>query len=148
MTNKKRQIMPSMAELIDRTTVDTIKMIKELNRELVSSEIQMLLHDLDILIEERNIKLSARLLCAMVVLSQINFHIWETKDRLEEATSEQYADRLRYAHQLNGFRNRIKNFLLELLQDMERGAQWSNDKTDGLEDWIGGLLGYENKETR
>jgi len=148
MKNKERQYLPSMAELLDRMTVNTIKMAKLPNQKLVKSEIHMLLSDLELLIEERNVTLTSNLLCSVIILAQINLHIWNAKKQLEEAVPEQYADVLKYSHQLNGFRNRIKNYLLEMLQDTERGAQWSNDSVDGLEDWIGGLLGYEAEKTR
>jgi len=148
MTKEKRQYLPSMAELIDRTTVDTIKMAVVTNQECTKKELDMLLNDIDLLIKERDVQLSSRLICSIIILAQMNLHIWKAKDRLDNATPEEYADELKYSHQLNGFRNRVKNFLLALLQDTERGAQWSNDSTDGLDDWIGGLLNYENETTR
>lgn len=140
--DKERQYLPTMAELIDRMSIDTIKMILQQDKEPIQLEIHKLLHDIDLLLEERSLVVSSRLLCAVVILGQINLHIWEAKKQLEGATPEQYDISLKYAHQLNGLRNRVKNFLLTFLQDVEK-LQWSNDSPDGLEDWIGGLLDYE-----
>ena len=146
--NKKRQYLPSTTELIDRMSIDTIKMVLQKDQKNVQLEIHKLLHDIDLLIKEKKLVLSSRMLCASIILSQINLHIWKAKNQLEGATGKQYDDLLKYAHQLNGLRNRVKNFLLVLLQDTEEKTQWTNDSVDGLNDWIGDLLGYETKNTR
>jgi len=146
--NKKRQYLPSMTELIDRLSIDAIKMVLQKDQKNVQLEIHKLLHDIDLLIEEKDLILSSRTMYSFIILGQINLHIWKAKSQLEGATGKQYDTSLKFAHQLNGLRNRVKNFLLVLLQDTEEKTQWTNDSVDGLNDWIGDLLGYETKNTR
>jgi len=146
--NEERQYFPSMTELVDRMSIDSIKMVLQQNQETTRLEIHKLLHDFDLLSKEKNLILSSRLICAVIIISQINLHIWKAKDQLKGAIGEHYDISLKYAHQLNGLRNRIKNFLLISLQDTEKNTQWTNDSIDGLDDWIGDLLGYETDNTR
>ena len=46
-----------------------------------------------------------------------------------------YDKKLKLAHQLNGIRNQLKNYLLDLSSDMNEASKRSNFGTDGLKDW-------------
>jgi len=133
--DSERKFLPAFAELIDRLTVDQVKevLIPDL-KDPMAEEMEKLCHDIDLLIQERDIRLSSRFIRIVIALSQMNLHIWHLKDRMQE-NPEKYSDYLKLAHQLNGIRNQLKNFLLEESKDKEKSAQRTNFNTDGLEGW-------------
>jgi hypothetical protein len=135
MANKQRKYLPPLAELIDCLSIDQIKevMIPQ-HKESFAQEMERIAHDIDLLIEERGLRLSARLIRIIVVIAQVNLHIWYNKDRMQD-DSEKYTDFLKLSHQLNGLRNQMKNILLEEAGDKEKSAQRTNYNTDGLEGW-------------
>jgi len=135
MADKERLFLTPFAELIDRLTVDQIKeVLLSTGKESYAEEMRRICHDIDLLIEERNIPVSSRLLRIVVVIAQMNVHIWYLKDRMQE-DGERYNEFLKLAHQLNGIRNRMKNLLLEEAGEREKSAERSNFSTDGLEGW-------------
>lgn len=135
MPDCERRFLPAFAELIDRLTVDQIKevLISDMEPEM-SREMELLCHDIDLLISERDLKLNSRFIRIVVALAQMNLHIWQLKDRMNEHP-DQYLELLKLAHQLNGLRNQLKNLLLEEAKDIEESAQRTNFNTDGLEGW-------------
>lgn len=128
MSKKKRKWLPNFADLVDRLSIHQLKevFIPE-HKEKYRREITDILHDIDLLIDESDLQLSAKLIRTIIILSQINTHIWynETKARSGE---KQDLELLRLTHGLNGIRNRAGNVLLELIDDLER----QDYKTDCL----------------
>lgn len=100
----------------------------------MAEEMGKVAHDIDLIIEERDLKLSARLIRIIIAIAQMNLHIWYNKDKMQN-DSEKYMDLLKLAHQLNGVRNRMKNILLEEVGDKDKSARKTNYNTDGLEGW-------------
>ncbi|MBW2334256.1 MAG: hypothetical protein JRF06_04045 [Deltaproteobacteria bacterium] len=135
MGSNERKFLPAFAELIDRLTVDQIKevLLPEI-KITVADEMEKLCHDVDLLIEERELKLSSRIIRIIIALSQLNLHIWRLKDQMQEGTVH-YNEQLKKAHQLNGIRNQLKNILLQEAKDKEKSSQRTNFNTDGLEGW-------------
>lgn len=135
MANKERQYMPPLAELIDSLTINQIKEVMFPDqKDGYAQEMDKITHDIDLLIEERGLTLSSRLIRIIIAIAQMNLHIWHNKDQMA-ADSENYMDLLKLAHQLNGVRNRMKNILLEEVGDKEKSARKTNYNTDGLEGW-------------
>jgi hypothetical protein len=135
MENKGRKYLTPFAELIDRITIDQIKeVLLPDHKESVGKEMRDLMHDIDLLIEGRGIKLSARLIRIIIVVAQMNLHIWHNKDQMRK-DPEKYSELLKLAHQLNGIRNQMKNLLLQEAGDKEKSARRTNFDTDGLEGW-------------
>lgn len=140
-SGSERLFLPPFAELLDRLTVDQIKEVLAPSQATAcASEMAKIAHDLDLLIDQQNVKLSARLIRMIVVIAQMNVHIWYNKDRMTEVP-DRYLELLKFAHQLNGLRNQVKNLLLEEVGDREKSAQRTNFNTDGLEGWSISLLG-------
>lgn len=136
----RRRFLPPFAELLDRLTVDQIKeVLLPAQADACAEEMAKISHDLDLLIEQQGIKMSARLTRMIIVLSQMNLHIWYNKDRMMREP-DRYLELLKLAHQLNGLRNQVKNLLLEEAGDREKSDQRTNFNTDGLEDWSISLL--------
>jgi hypothetical protein len=135
MANRERQYLPPLAELIDSLTIHQIKEVKLPDqKKIITEEIGKIAHDIDLVIEERDIKLSARLIRIIIVMAQMNLHIWQNKDEMQK-DHEKYTEYLKLAHQLNGVRNRMKNLLLEEVGDKGKAARKTNYNTDGLEGW-------------
>ena len=135
MANDKRLFLPAFAELVDRVSVNQIKevLLPDI-KHAIEEEMDKLCHDIDLLIGERDIKLSSRYIRIIIALSQMNLHIWYLKDRMQ-VELEKYEELLKLAHQLNGIRNQLKNMLLEECEDKEKSDQRTNFNTDGLKDW-------------
>ena len=134
---KQRQFLPPLAELIDRLTVTQIKqaILGDKNRDF-ANEIKKIMNDIDIIIHESSIKLDSRIIRIIVLISQMNLHIWKNKDLMQEnlENEEKYLSLLKLAHQLNGIRNRMKNHLLEIEGEKDESQKKSNFETDNL-DW-------------
>ena len=96
-----RKYLPTIAELIDRLSIVQLKevFISEHKKEY-AKEIQDIVHDLNLE------GLDGNLIRAIIVLSQMNLHIWhnETKYRAGEGDGN-----LGLTHGLNGIRNTAKN---------------------------------------
>ena len=130
-----RQYLPSFAELIDRLSVDQIKeVLAPSGSGAIADEIKTLENDIDLIVGEQDVTVSARMLRKVIVLAQINLHIWHNKDQMQ-SDPDRYAELLTMAHQLNGIRNRIKNSLLDDSGDATSAARHTNTETDGLQGW-------------
>lgn len=135
----KRQFLPPMAELIDRMTVTQIKLalLKD-NKDSFIEELGKLEHDIELIIDSNSLKFDSRLLRIIIVLSQMNLHIWHNKDKMQDKLKandeKEYLELLKLSHQLNGIRNRMKNSLLEVENVKDKSQVRSNFETDGL-DW-------------
>jgi len=135
MDHSGRQYVVPLSELIDRLTVDQIKeVLLPDGKESYAAEMRKICNDIDLIIAEKNLKLNAHLLRTVIIIAQINLHIWHNKDLMQNDESK-YNDLLKLAHQLNGIRNKMKNLLLEETGDLEKAAQRSNFNTDGLKGW-------------
>jgi hypothetical protein len=135
MNDIDRAFLPSFAELIDRLSVDQIKeLLLPHCKEAVAAEMVNISHDIDGLINQRELRLTSRLIRMFIALAQINLHIWMLKDKMKEFPAR-YDEYLKLAHQLNGTRNQLKNMLLDDLKDCELSAKRTNFDTDGLEGW-------------
>ena len=107
-----RKYLPTIAELIDRLSIVQLKevFISE-HKEEYAKEIEDIIHDLDLE------GLDGKLIRAIIVLSQMNLHIWhnETKYRAGEGDGN-----LGLTHGLNGIRNTAKNIIQDELDDSGR----------------------------
>ena len=113
--SNQRKYLPTLSELVDRLSIAQLKevFITEHKTEY-GEELADILHDIDLLLQEGEIIMDARAIRAIVVLSQINLHIWhnETKYRAGEGDGN-----LGLTHGLNGIRNTAKNIIQDQLED-------------------------------
>lgn len=124
-----------VADLIDKLTVDHIKQFKFKKFEGdLENNIENILEDIEVALKEKNIFLDHKIIRPLIILAQINLHIWNLKDEMEK-DDKNYDNLLKLAHQLNGTRNKIKNELLKIFKEDGFSNQRSNFSTDGLEDW-------------
>jgi hypothetical protein len=141
MTENRKFLIP-LSELIDRLTVDQIKLLlnKDDSNKSIKKEMQKMTHDIDQIINDKKIKLDSEIIRMIIILSQINLHIWNLKDKMEKDTNN-YNKNLKLAHQINGIRNQIKNKILEKTNDLNQSSKRSNFNTDELEGWDYDLTG-------
>ncbi len=123
-----RKWLPNFAELIDRLSIHQLKEVFLTDeKDKYKREMREIMHDLDLIISEENVTLSSDMIRAIIVISQINTHIWynESKARRGE---EQDLKLLKLTHGLNGIRNRAINHILSAIGQEHH----QNHKTDCL----------------
>lgn len=105
--------LPTLSELIDRLSIVQLKevFITEHKGEY-SEEIKMILNDIQIVLDENDINMSAETIRAVVVLSQMNLHIWHNESNYRKGNKD--GNNLELTHGLNGIRNTAKNKIQEL----------------------------------
>ena len=109
----KRKYLPTLAELVDRLSIVQLKevFITE-HKEEYAEEIKDIVHDIDLILEDENVKLSGKDVRAIVVLSQMNLHIWHNESEVRKGTGD---GNLELTHGLNGIRNTAKNIITDVL---------------------------------
>ena len=109
-----RKYLPTFSELIDRLSIIQLKevFIPE-HKEEYALEIQDIIHDLQVLLDEGEIRLNAETLRAVVVLSQMNLHIWHNESNYRKGIKE--GNKLELTHGINGIRNTAKNKIQEIV---------------------------------
>ena len=122
-----RKYLPTISELIDRLSIVQLKevFIPE-HKEEYAQEIKDIIHDLD------GIGLKGEMIRAIIVLAQMNLHIWhnETKYRAGEGEGN-----LGLTHGLNGIRNTAKNKIQDQLEDDGRKDYKVDCIAAEFEDW-------------
>jgi hypothetical protein len=105
----QRKYLPTLSELVDRLSIAQLKevFITE-HKEEYAQEIADICHDIEILLPE-----SAELIRAVVVLSQMNLHIWHNESNYRKGIKD--GNNLELTHGLNGIRNTAKNKIQEKL---------------------------------
>ena len=107
-----RKYLPTLGELIDRLSIIQIKELKIPNhKEEYSQEIQDIVHDINQIIKDGDFELDGEFVRAIVVLSQMNLHIWVNEDNARSGDNQ--GNQLMLTHGLNGIRNTAKNKIQE-----------------------------------
>lgn len=116
----ERKYLPTLAELIDRLSIVQLKEVKIPEyKEQYAKEIKDILHDINIILqneegrklrEDPTIKLTAEDLRAIIVLAQINAHIWYNESMVRDGSG---SGNLPLTHGINGIRNTAKNKIQE-----------------------------------
>jgi len=121
--NEKRVINFTFAELVDKLSISQIKevLLPKVAKKY-SLELKQLEHDLDLLIKRKRITMSAKFLRKIILLSQLNLHIWLLKDKMVSG-EKKYFKLLKFAQELNGIRNYIKNLILEETNEFTRAKK-------------------------
>ena len=134
--NTNRKFLHPLSELIDRLTITEIKLvISKKNKDDLKNEVENIIHDIELILQEKNIKLDAKFIRQIIILSQLNLHIWNNKDKMQDVLEEdqKYMAYLKMAHQLNGYRNQIKNKLLTIENINDESQLRDNTEVDGLD---------------
>ena len=114
MINEKRKWLPTLGELIDRLSIHQLKevFIPD-NRENYAKEMKDIISDINMILEKDKDKISGDFIRAIVVLSQMNAHIWYNESQVRKG--EKGTDNLMLTHGLNGIRNTAINKIMEVV---------------------------------
>ena len=112
--SKKRKYLPTVEDLIDRLSIFQLKEVKiPEHKEKYAKDIHDILNDIDIILDESPGKVDAKLLRAVIVLAQMNAHIWYNESQVRKG--EKGSDNLMLTHGLNGIRNTAINKIMEVV---------------------------------
>jgi hypothetical protein len=109
----ERKYLPTLSELVDRLSIAQLKevFIAE-HKEEYAKEIEDICHDIDILLSDSG-NVDAEMIRAIVVLSQMNLHIWHNESNYRKGIKD--GNDLELTHGLNGIRNTAKNKIQEVV---------------------------------
>ena len=107
-----RKYLPTLSELVDRLSIVQLKevFIPEHKKEY-AQEISDICHDIQIILDKSE-DVSAETIRAIVVLSQMNLHIWHNESNYRKGIKD--GNNLELTHGINGIRNTAKNKIQEL----------------------------------
>ena len=109
---KNRKYLPTLSELVDRLSIVQLK--EDFNSEHkyeYAKEISDILHDIDLTLQEKDVIIDSDTIRAIVVLSQMNLHIWHNESNYRKGIKD--GNNLELTHGLNGIRNTAKNKIQE-----------------------------------
>lgn len=108
-----RKYLPTLSELIDRLSIVQLKevFITEHKQEY-AREISEIIHDIDLILQEQKIVFDAKTVRSIIVLAQMNLHIWHNEANYRKGIKD--GNKLELTHGLNGIRNTAKNKIQEL----------------------------------
>ena len=106
-----RKYLPTLAELIDRLSIIQLKEVFIIeHKDEYAKEISEITHDIEEILKDDNIRLTGKDIRAIIVLSQMNLHIWQNETKYRAGTGD---GNLGLTHGLNGIRNTAKNMIQE-----------------------------------
>ncbi len=110
----ERRYLPTLSELIDRLSIVQLKevFIPD-HKDEYALEIADIVHDIQAHIDENNAVVDAEVIRAVVVLSQMNLHIWHNETNYRKGIKD--GNNLELTHGLNGIRNTAKNKIQEVV---------------------------------
>ena len=108
-----RKYLPTLSELIDRLSIAQLKevFIPD-HKDEYSQEIADITHDIQLLIDQSE-NITAETIRAIVVLSQMNLHIWHNESNYRKGIED--GNNLELTHGLNGIRYTAKNRIQEIM---------------------------------
>lgn len=107
-----RKYLPTFAELIDRLSITQLKEVFITDHKIeYAKEIEDICHDIQECIDAGGGKVNAETIRAIVVLSQMNLHIWHNESNYRRGIKD--GNNLELTHGLNGIRNTAKNKIQE-----------------------------------
>ena len=109
-----RKYLPTLAELIDRLSIAQLKEVKIPEHKVeYAQEIADIVHDIQLCLDSSDKQISGETIRAIVVLAQINTHIWQNESNYRKGIKE--GNNLELTHGINGIRNTAKNKIQEVV---------------------------------
>jgi hypothetical protein len=110
---KNRKYLPTLSELIDRLSIVQLKEVFIPEHKLeYSKEIDDIVHDIQLVLNESDGIITTDTIRAIIVLAQMNLHIWHNESNVRKGISD--GNSLELTHGLNGIRNTAKNKIQEV----------------------------------
>ena len=109
----ERKYLPTLSELVDRLSIAQLKevFISE-HKDEYAQEIEDICHDIQLILNKSE-DVTADTILAIVVLSQMNLHIWHNESNYRKGIKD--GNNLELTHGLNGIRNTAKNKIQEVV---------------------------------
>ena len=109
-----RKYLPTLSELVDRLSIVQLKevFISE-HKDEYAEEIAAIVHDIQLHLNESKEVVTAETIRAIVVLAQMNLHIWHNESNYRKGIKD--GNDLELTHGLNGIRNTAKNKIQEVV---------------------------------
>lgn len=112
--SNERKYLPTLAELIDRLSISQLKEVFITDhKEEYAKEINEIVHDIELILSETNDRITGEQIRAIIVLAQMNLHIWHNESAVRKGTAG--PANLALTHGLNGIRNTAKNKIQEVV---------------------------------
>jgi hypothetical protein len=109
----ERKYLPTLAELVDRLSISQLKEVFITDhKEEYAKEIDEIVHDIELILSQTDGRITGEQVRAIVVLSQMNLHIWHNESAVRKGTAG--PANLALTHGLNGIRNTAKNKIQEV----------------------------------
>jgi hypothetical protein len=111
----QRRYLQTFSELIDRLSIVQLKevFITDYKKEY-GEEIADIVHDIQLILDEHpDGRVDAETIRAIVVLAQMNLHIWHNESNYRRGIKD--GNNLELTHGLNGIRNTSKNIIQEVV---------------------------------
>ena len=112
---RERKYLHTLGDLIDRLSIVQLKevFIPEYKKEY-AQEIADIVHDIQLIMDENpDAALTAETIRAIIVLAQMNLHIWHNESNYRRGIKD--GNNLELTHGLNGIRNTAKNQIQEVM---------------------------------
>jgi hypothetical protein len=111
---ENRKYLPTLSELIDRLSIAQLKEVFiSKHKQEYSKEIQDIINDIQLILDIKSEKIDANTIRAIIVLSQMNLHIWHNESNYRNGIKD--GNNLELTHGLNGIRNTAKNKIQEIV---------------------------------
>lgn len=111
---RQRRYIQTLSELIDRLSIVQLKEVFIPEHKLdYAQEISDIVHDIQIILDENNAVIDAETIRAIIVLAQMNLHIWHNESNYRRGIKD--GNNLELTHGLNGIRNTSKNIIQEVV---------------------------------
>jgi hypothetical protein len=111
---KQRRYIQTLSELIDRLSIVQLKEVFIPEHKLdYAQEISDIVHDIQIILDENKAVIDAETIRAIIVLAQMNLHIWHNESNYRRGIKD--GNNLELTHGLNGIRNTSKNIIQEVV---------------------------------
>ena len=112
--SRQRKYLPTLSELIDRLSIVQLKEVFIADHKSeYSQEIKDIVDDIQLLLNERQGVMTAETIRAIVVLAQMNLHIWHNESNYRKGIRD--GNNLELTHGINGIRNTAKNKIQEVV---------------------------------
>lgn len=110
----ERRYLHTLGDLIDRLSIVQLKevFIPEFKKEY-AQEIEDIVHDIQLILNDAEEPITAETIRAIVVVSQMNLHIWHNESNYRRGIRD--GNNLELTHGLNGIRNTAKNVIQEVV---------------------------------
>jgi len=109
----QRRFLPTISELLDRLSIVQLKEVKIPEHKIeYAQEIADIIHDIQLILNQSDVIMTAEMLRAIIVCAQMNTHIWYNESNVRSGVAA--PSMLALTHGLNGIRNTSKNKIQEV----------------------------------